>query len=230
MLLLVMTWCIPEGKLAETATDTYPVLYIVDHNLNRFLANVIAIVIGVAMWLCGCSGLTSMARTWYAFARDDGMPGSGWLKRVDPRFGTPVWAIVAASVLVVVICLYASAFSVVTSISTITLYLAYIIPVYLNWRNRRRGRGERATAKTAPWSLGRWGAPINAVAIGWVAFITLVFSIPPNELVLWTMLLVLALLGLYWICHARGHFRGPTRADETALAKLMAAERGLTES
>jgi len=225
VLLLVLTWCIPAGKLAETANDTYPVLYIVDHNLSRFFANVIAFLIGVAMWLCGCSGLTSMARTWYAFARDDGMPCAGLIKRVHPRFGTPVWAIFVASIAVILICLYASAYSVVTSISTVTLYLAYIIPVYLNWRNRRRGQGEHTTPRTALWSLGRWGSPINVIAIGWTIFITFVFSIPPNELVLWTMLLLLLVLALYWFCHARRNFRGPTRADQPALEKIFVVHK-----
>jgi amino acid transporter len=221
VLLMILTWCIPAGKLAETANDTYPVLYIVDHNLNAYLANLIAVVIGVAMWLCGCSGLTSMARTWYAFARDNGMPGSMFIKRVNRRFGTPVWAILITSLLVVLICLYAAAFSVVTSISTVTLYLAYIIPVYLNWRNRRRNLGEHTTPQTARWSLGRWGTLVNAVAIVWTLFITLIFSIPPNELVFWTMLLLSALMFLYWKLYARRHFHGPTKAGEQALRAAL---------
>ncbi|HWY74173.1 MAG TPA: amino acid permease, partial [Verrucomicrobiae bacterium] len=224
VLLMILTWCIPPGKLAETANDAYPVLYIVDHNLNGFFANLIAVIIGVAMWLCGCSGLTSMARTWYAFARDDGMPGAALVKRVNPRFGTPVWSILITSTFVVLICLYAAAYSVVTSISTITLYLAYIIPVYLNWRNRRRQKGEFTTHKNAPWSLGRYGNLVNGLAIGWTLLILVIFSIPPNELVLWTMFLVAGVMALYWALHAKGHFRGPTREDEQALQaslKLM---------
>lgn len=226
VLLLILTWCIPPGKLAETANDAYPVLYIVDHNLNAFCANLIAVVIGGAMWLCGCSGLTSMARTWYAFARDDGMPGAALIKQVNPRYGTPIWSILVTSVLVVMICMYAAAFSVVTSISTITLYLAYIIPIYLNWRNKRRQQGEYTTPLTAPWSLGRWGNLINGLAIGWTFFILLVFSIPPNELVFWTMLLVAALMALYWLLHARRHFHGPTKEDAKALQAVLKLAQG----
>ena len=100
---------------------------------------------------------------------------------------------------------------VVTSISTIALYLAYAIPVYLNWRNRRRGTGEYATPATAPWSLGRFGPAINVVALMWVAFITVVFALPPNELVLWTMLLLAVGLGIYWTVSARSRFAGPPR-------------------
>jgi amino acid transporter len=209
VLLLILTWCIPEGNVAATANDPYPVLHIAYANLGQFLGNVVAVIIGVAMWLCGLASITSMGRMWYAFARDDGMPGAALLKRVDARRRTPTWATLVTCVLAVLITVYAAAYSVVTSISTITLYLAYVIPVYLNWRNRRRGRGEHATRATAPWSLGRWSGPVNLVAIAWVAVIVVVFALPPNELVLWTMLLVAALLGLYWSLAARHRFVGP---------------------
>jgi amino acid transporter len=212
VLLMILTWCIPRGDVAATANDPYPVLHIVYGNLSRFFANVVAVIIGGAMWLCGLASITSMARMWYAFARDDGMPGAALLKRVDARRRTPTWAIIVTSLLAVLITVYAAAFSVVTSISTITLYLAYVIPIYLNWRNRRRGRGEYATAATAPWSLGAFSPVINVIAIVWVIVITIVFALPPNELVLWTMLVVGLLLTAYWHLSARRRFVGPAAA------------------
>jgi amino acid transporter len=191
VMLLVLTWCIPNGDVAATAADPYPVLYIVSRNLAPVLTNAIAIVIGVAMWLCGLASVTSMGRMWYAFARDDGMPGSKYLKRVSGKHRTPVWAIVVTSVLAVLVCLYASAFYVVTSISTIALYLAYVIPIFLNLRNR-------LDPSLTPWSLGRFGPVINAIAILWCGFIAVVFMLPPNELVLWTMAGLSVLLAIYW--------------------------------
>jgi len=217
VLLLILTWCIPNGDVSTTANDPYPVLQICYNNLAPFAANLIAIIIGGAMWLCGCSSITSMARMWYAFARDDGMPGSQFIKRVNPRYRTPVWSILITSTLAVLICFYAAAYSVVTSISTITLYLAYVIPIYLNWRNKRRRMGEYTTPETSPWNLGRWGTPINVIAICWTLFIAVVFSIPPNELVLWSMLLLALLMLVYWKLHARRYFRGPTKEDEKVL-------------
>jgi hypothetical protein len=113
---------------------------------------------------------------------------------------------------------YAAAYSVVTSISTIALYLAYVIPIYLNWRNRRCARVAMFTTRaTAPWSLGRWGAPINMVAVVWVVIITVVFALPPNELVLGTMLLVGVLLAVYWRLVARHHFVAAARRRSKGL-------------
>jgi amino acid transporter len=223
VMLLILTWCIPDGDVAATANDAYPVLQIVYGNLSVFFANVVAIIIGVAMWLCGSSSITSMARMWYAFARDDGMPGSSLIKRVSPTHRTPVWSILITSALAVVLCLYAAAYFVITSISTITLYLAYMFPIYLNWRNRRRGQGEFTTAATAPWNLGAWSPVLNVIAIVWVLFLTVIFSLPPNELVLWTMLALTAGLVLYWQVSAKRTFVGPTRADEQALRRLESA-------
>jgi amino acid transporter len=215
IVLLALTWSIPEGKVGETAADAYPVLYIVYNNLSTFFANVVAVIIGVAMWLCGLASITSMGRMWYAFARDDGMPGSGLIKQVSP--------IVITSVLAVLICIYAAAFFVVTSISTITLYLAYMFPIYLNWRNKRRRQGEFTTPETAPWSMGKWGPLVNVIAIVWVVIISVIFSLPPNELVLWTMLGLAVVLTLYWQLSAKRSFVGPSKTDEAALRKLEAA-------
>jgi len=207
VMLMALTWCIPRGDVAAAANDPYPVLYIVSNNLAPFFANAIAVIIGVAMWLCGVASVTSMGRMWYAFARDDGIPGSRWLKRVSGKHRTPAVAIIVTSLLSVAICVYAAAWFVVTSISTICLYLAYGIPIYLNLRNRLRRRGEFMTSDIAPWTLGRWSAVLNAIAIAWIAIITIVFMLPPNELVLWTMLAVALFLTLYWWIYAKRTFR-----------------------
>jgi amino acid transporter len=220
IMLLILTWAIPEGDVAKTATDAYPVLYIVYSNLSTFFSNVIAVIIGVAMWLCGLASITSMGRMWFAFARDGGMPGHTLIRQVSPTYRTPVWSIVITSILAVVLCLYASAYFVVTSISTITLYLAYMFPVYLNWRNKRRGKGEFTTKDTAPWSLGKWGPLVNVICIVWCVFLAVIFSLPPNELVLWTMVALCVGMFLYWQLDAKRRFQGPTKADEAALRAL----------
>ncbi len=211
VLIVGLTWTIPRGDVAAVASDAYPVLAIADGNLGRLAADLVAVIIGGAMWLCGSSSVSSMARMWFAFARDGGMPGSRWIATVSPRTGAPVAAILVTSVLAVLVSIYAAAFAALTSASTIALYLAYGIPIFLNLRNRRRGLGEFATRETAPWSLGRRATPVNLVAVVWILFISVVFALPPNELVLWTMLFFALLLFLYWQAYARRRFHGPDR-------------------
>jgi len=57
---------------------------------------------------------------------------------------------------------------------------------------------------------------VNVVAIVWIAIITIVFMLPPNELVLWTMLFVALALTAYWFLGARRRFRGPIAGIPTS--------------
>ncbi len=220
IVLLALTNSIPPDQIAETALAPYAVLFIAQNALAPFLANVVAVIIGVAMWLCGLSSITSMARMWFAFARDEGMPGSGYLKRVSHRWRTPANAIIVTSILAWLITVYSAGFSVIVSMSTTALYLAYAIPVYLNWRNKRKGQGEFTTKETAPWSLGKWGPVLNVICFSWVVFITILFSIPPNELAGWTMIVLALLLVVYWQVSEKRRFTGPRKATEAELAAV----------
>jgi amino acid transporter len=148
------------------------------------------------------------------------MPGSGFLKRVSHRWRTPANAIVVTSVIAWLITAYSAAYWVVVSISTTALYLAYAIPVFLNWRNKRRGQGEYATKESAPWNLGTWGPLINVICFVWVIVITLLFSIPPNELAGWTMIGFGVLLVIYWQVSEKRRFTGPRKATEEELAAV----------
>ena len=53
------------------------------HTLNEVLEPPLALPlfagIAVAQYLCGLATVTSASRMTYAFARDGGLPGSGWL-------------------------------------------------------------------------------------------------------------------------------------------------------
>ncbi len=46
--------------------------------------------------------------------------------------------------------------------------------------------------------------------------VTVVFALPPNELVLWTTLLFALFLSMYWLAYARHHFRGPAAGGPPA--------------
>lgn len=229
IMLIILTLHIPDIAATIDAANAPPVLYIVYANLDAFFANLIAIIIGGAMWLCGLASITSMSRMWFAFARDGGMPGYTLIRQIHPHWRTPIWSILITCTLAVLLTVYAALYSVVVAISTTALYLAYAFPIYLNIRNKMRKQGEYTTPETAPWSLKRWGLLINCVAVGWVAFITVLFSIPPNELAGWSIILLGVFMFLYWHLDAKKRFTGPKPSAETELRRIeaeMAAQGG----
>lgn len=225
IMLLILTLHIPAGDIAKTvdAANSPAVLYIIYENFDSiFFGHIIAIIIGVAMWLCGLSSITSMSRMWFAFARDDGMPGHRLIKQIHPTLRTPVYSIIITCILAVLLTVWSALYTVVVAVSTTALYVAYGLPIYLNLRNKLRKQGEFTTPKTAPWSLKNWGILINVLALAWIVFITILFSIPPNELAGWSIILVALFMLIYWQVDAKHRFKGPSPTDEAELRKIEA--------
>jgi len=162
----------------------------------------------------------------FAFARDNGMPLSRHWAGVSRRFRTPAAAVWLASALAFfLVCLifgtvmasrfqnwikpfeFSTVYPAVTGISTIGLYLSYGIPLLLKlWAIRRGLWTERANG---PWSLGNWSVPVNVVALAWIAFITVLFVLPPNELTGFIFAGTFAGMMAFYCARVRGKFHGP---------------------
>lgn len=163
----------------------------------------------MAMWFCGLSAVTWSSRTIYAFARDNGMPGSALWKRVSAKYLTPAPAVWLSVFVALAATVSGGAYAVVTSISVIGLYFSYIIPVYLAWR----ARGTTTEVPRGPWHLGRFGWTINLVSVLWVIFIAVILSIPDNMRAGRTMLGLTVLLAVWYLTRERYRFRGPAWAS-----------------
>jgi amino acid transporter len=160
--------------------------------------------ISVAQYLCGLAALTSTSRMAYAFARDGGLPCSGALRRVHPKYRTPVAAVWMSAVLTVSFTIYADVYSTITSVCVIFLYISYLIPVALGfWAYGRHWK------QMGPWSLGAAYKPIALVSVlGCMVLLYLTVQ-PPNEKALTFTLASLLLAGVVWFGLERGRFQGP---------------------
>ena len=211
MLLIALTLAIRSipGVLAakDAAGNAIPaVIAILTAALGAKAGNAMAALASMAMWFCGLACITSASRALYSLARDEGTPMSGLMRSVNRKHGTPapaIWAIVLASVAAM---LWTEAIPVVTSLSTVTLYLAYIIPVALGLRARRAGS---EWPRAAVWSLGHFGPAVNIVAIAFSVFISFVLVMPPNQLAGETLAGLLIGLGLVYVTIVRSRYKGP---------------------
>jgi len=164
--------------------------------------------------------VASAGRMLYAFSRDGGIPGSGWVKKVSHRFRTPANALIVVVVGAFVLTFLAFwvgrniTVVIVTAISTIFLYAAYGVPILLGvitdgWKQER------------VWSLGRWSRPIAYISLGWIAILMVLFSWPTSGNISWPFMLATVLfLLVYYFGWARRSFKGP---------QVMGREEELTE-
>lgn len=171
-------------------------------------------------YLCGLACLTSCSRMMYAFARDGGLPASGWLKQVNARHRTPGQAIWVSAVLAIAATLYGDAFAVLSTGCAVFLYVSYIMPVAAGLF----AEGKSWTRK-GPFDLGIWSKPIAALAVVGGAVLVYVGIQPPNQKVLYISLLLIVVMGVFWFgLGVRKRFAGPPTAKgelpETAAAPL----------
>ena len=196
LLILSLVRSIPNLVQVLQATDAggHPlpaVLTIVRLALGDRAATAVLALTVLAMWFCGLAAITSVSRSFFALARDNGMPLSSIWCRVSAGLKTPVPAIWLSAALAFFAMMYSGAYSVVTSISVVGFYLAYIAPVYLGWRKKSSWLGRRG-----PWHLGGASRPINLLAMLWTAFICTIMVMPPNARAGWGILSVMGVLFL----------------------------------
>ncbi len=235
--LLALTTHLPDlstlfpADLATADAATYSQYYfgggaavidILVYNLGQ-LGNLLSAGIAIAMAFCGLSSVASAGRMLFAFSRDDGLPGSGWLKKVSRRYRTPansLTAIVIVAWLFTVAAFWVGAqggpggggiaIVIITAISTIFLYAAYGVVIYL-------GATTQGWLSERVWSLGRWSKPIAWIAVAWILILLVLFSFPTSGNISWPFMVgTVVLLLIYYFGYARSHFMGPRSMGDSA--------------
>lgn len=140
------------------------------------VGGIIAMGIPLIGNFCAASNsVASNSRMLWSFARDGGVPFHKVWSTVNRFTGTPVnsvWAMVTCTFLLGLPMLNSSvAFSAVTSIATVGLYISYGAPVLIKLLNAK-------DFQPGPFSMGRFSTPVNVIACCWVAFCTIVFVLP----------------------------------------------------
>ena len=198
------------------------VIDILAYNLGQ-IGNLLSAAIAIAMAFCGLSSVASAGRMLFAFSRDDGLPGSGWLKKVSHQYRTPansLAAIVVVAWLFTVAAFWVGAqggpggggiaIVIITAISTIFLYAAYGVVIYL-------GATTDGWLSERAWSLGRWSKPIAWIAVFWVVVLMILFSWPTSGNISWPFMVgTVVLLLIYYFGYAKSRFKGPRSMGDTS--------------
>ncbi|GAA5897682.1 hypothetical protein JCM6882_000067 [Rhodosporidiobolus microsporus] len=188
----------------------------------------------ICVTLCGTFSITSNSRMMFAFSRDGALPC--FFDHVEKRTATPVRTVWLAVLLAFILALpslgSSVAFTAVTSIATIGLYVSYAIPIAIlaisheHFQQNLRG----------PFSLGRWSRPVAIIAVCYVLFITVVFCLPTvtpidSQTLNYTPVavgIVLVYVFGSWGLWARRWFVGPRGA--AAVAEAVPAGEGKVEA
>ncbi|KAI8597106.1 amino acid transporter [Dissophora ornata] len=213
--LLALTFGIQDLDTVLNTPTGNPIAQIFLDSVGETGALLLLIILLLAQFFCGNASVTANSRMIYAFSRDGAMPGSKYLHRIHPTLNSPVWAIwlscFVSALLGLLYLANAVAFSAITSIATIGLYISYGLPTFC------RLVYARDTFEPGPISLGRFSFPIGVIACVWIVLITILFILPGTAPVTaanmnYTIVIVAA-SAFYifgnWYFNARHWFKGP---------------------
>src|SRR3954471_25034685 len=168
--LLLLAGILAAPSLTDGNLASIGLPYVLTSSLGDTVGKVFLADVTIAICVCTLAIQTAATRMMFSMSRDRVLPGHGVLARVSPTTGTPVLPAVVVGVLSAAILLVnvgeASLFTALTSVCIVMLYGAYLmvtVPMLV-----RRLRGEWAT-EPGRFSLGRWGLPVNVVAVAYGA-------------------------------------------------------------
>lgn len=174
--LVSLLFCIQSFGDTIASPTGQPVIQIMSDVFGKNGGTAAMSIIIACVTLCGTCSLTSNSRMFYAFSRDSGIPR--WFDHVDKRTQSPLRTIWLAVVLAFCLTLPALgsvvAYTAVTSIATIGLYISYAIPIAVGVAFDQK----RFQQVRGPFTLGKFSRPVALIATGYVIFITICFCLP----------------------------------------------------
>jgi amino acid transporter len=191
----------PDLAGVVAGDDPDPVSTSVEASFGSWSAKPFAAVVLAAFLACGMAAQALTARTMYSIARDDVLPGSRFLRRVDRR-RAPIGAIATTAVaacLGLLLGLHSAAVGSLITFGTAGIYVAFLLVALAALVARLRGTWKPA----GHVRLGRAGIVINALAVAWLSFETVNIAWPRASLAppgapayqVWSAVIVLTAIG-----------------------------------
>lgn len=222
LMMLVALMAAPDIGAPELGLASGGLPAIVKGVLGDAVGRAFLVVVVFAVVVCTLAVHTGTVRLVFSMARDGELPFSAALATVSPRTHTPVLATVLVGLAGAAILLlnvgYPQIVGLVAGIAIVWANLAYLfVTVPLLWM---RVRGQELGQRDLPdggFSLGRWGIPVNLVAVASGLFIVVNVGWPRPEiygtgglLQYAAPLFTLVLLALGAAFHAARHPRRPS--------------------
>jgi urea carboxylase system permease len=126
-----------------------------------------------SIFVCALAVHSGVVRLMFAMSRDNQLPFSKTLGMVSPKTHTPIMASIVCGIGAVLILVanvrFPKVIELVTSIAILWANLAYFIVVTAMLIKRLKTSGEK-TAPTDRFTVGKWGLPVNVLAVCWGFF------------------------------------------------------------
>lgn len=173
LILLLGLMAVPDLDDPELSSASGGLQHLVLATVGSGFGKPFLVCVVIAVVVCSLAVHTATIRMMFAMARDNNLPAGEHLARVSPKHHTPVVPAVVIGVLAILVLVVnvgqPAIFLVLTSLAVGMIYLAYLLVTVPLLVARLRGRWpvDMPDGNRAPFSLGRWGLPVNVLAVLW---------------------------------------------------------------
>jgi len=128
-------------------------------------ATVMTLIVILTLTASAIAEIATASRQLWSFARDAGVPFSGWVSRINHRWNIPLNAVAVSLTVTTLLSLInigsTAALNAILALTSVSLLTSYIIVISCLLLKRIRGQ----PLPYSRWSLGKLGAPINVIAL-----------------------------------------------------------------
>jgi len=217
-MLIAVLFCL--GNVADGGPTGFPFIAIFQQATGNIGgATGMTVIILLTQIFAAIGLLASTSRMTWAFARERGLPGYTYLSRVHKDTALPLYSILltvtVSSLLALINIGSSTALNAVLSLVTAGFYSSFLIAACAMLL--KRISNTRNTLRWGPFTLGRWGLPMNIISIAYTVVI-IFFSFWPSTAEVtpanmnWSILMfgaVLLLSTVFWFIHGKTVYTGP---------------------
>lgn len=149
-----------------SGADADPVTTVLTAAFGSVAVKVILGIVLISFVSCAMSLQAAASRLTYSYARDDMIAGSRALARFSAARAVPPYALLLAAVVPALVVVgskvSADALTKIISFASLGIYLGFQMVVLAALRARAKG-----WRPAGPFSLGRWGMPVNVAALAY---------------------------------------------------------------
>jgi urea carboxylase system permease len=183
--LVILLGIMSSKSIADKNLGLLGLPYVIKQAFGNTTGNVFLADTALAIFVCCLAVQAATIRMLFSMARDNRLPFGSQIARVSGHRKVPVVPALVTGILTLVLLAInvgnQSAFYVITAIAIIMFYLAYLgvtVPMLV-----RRLRGTWPTPDHGPYfSLGRWGLPVNILAVAYGSLVAINIAWPRNSI------------------------------------------------
>jgi urea carboxylase system permease len=209
LVLLFALMAVPDQDMKDLGNIRGGLPLLVKSVLGETTGRLFLCIVIFAIVVCTLAVQSGAVRLMFAMGRDGCLPYSKPLSKVSPKTQTPVTATLLCGFGAIAVLgmnlQFPKVFELITSIAILWANLAYWIVVALQLKNRITSARAGVDAQ-ARFSMGKWGLPVNILALIWSTFMVVNVSWPRtatygsewyHQYSAWIYTAVLILLGVF---------------------------------